>query len=690
MPAKVYFLPAVFNSLNTSAKTIAFWRKISQERDRQSEIHLFLVFEGRNTHETYLLGQELWKIGSANITEAILNRQAFLNPEQICESIIKLFNDYFLSFRERSSLQNWNELHLVAGVATESALYFTRMGDARVLFSRHKNLFVADEDISSNRSPQFQPPLSEIAEGSLRSGDRILITTPALLQLFSLDDLATFINPQNFFGAFANIIKSIEISRNSLNLSFLWGEVSPADPQKEAAIQRAAGAKIKQSQIGGLDFWEFNLLGQAPQTKGKTRHSALLPWGRILQALSSLISRGIKNLGKIIYFPLRPIFTKINSLPPLRKTILLSCFLVFLAFLGYVSLSILNQPKPNVVTIDYQAAFSEAEKLRQEAQSALIYQDEEKARKNLTQAINLLDQATHSGEWGIKALKLKRGIEEELAGLEKIENISEATKIWSAPTDKGTFKKLAWVKSGSLHLISEKWFGDLKITDASVTPEDYQRDQFDLTDKNIWFIKALDRSLIILPQEKSMIVVNPNEKTISAKKPLGNEFKESFSAAGSFDNNVYFFDPGENEIKLFAYENDNLAFKRNWLKPESRDEFKNSPVLSLAIDGSIYSLTLNGQISRFSGGKKTNWKAEDLTAKIEGKGSVLLTNAALKNLYVLNPENKKIIAFEKETGKLKFQIQNNLLGQAVDFQIDEGKKEIYFIIPKALFKVNFN
>jgi len=186
-----------------------------------------------------------------------------------------------------------------------------------------------------------------------------------------------------------------------------------------------------------------------------------------------------------------------------------------------------------------------------------------------------------------------------------------------------------------------------------------------------------------------MVAIDPGNKTITEAKSLGGEFKEKFSTAAAFNNNIYFFDPKENEIKLFAYENENLTFKRNWLKPEFRDEFKDNPITSLAVDGSIYALSRDGQIKRFSGGKKTSWKAEDSTTKVGGERGGLLTNAALKNLYVLDPANKKIIVYEKETGKLKSQIQNSSLGQAADFQVDEGKKEMYFITSSVLFKFNF-
>ena len=688
MSSKIYFLPAVFNSHSASPKTIAFWRKINQLDNSQPEVHLFLVFEGRNTAETHQLGREFWKIASGYTTEAILNQQAFLNPEQTCESIIKLFNDYFLAFREKNPVQNWNEFHLIVGIATGNALFFTRLGDARLVFFRDQNIFVADEDLAPNRSPHFQPPLSEIAEGNLHNDDRILIATPALSRLFSLEDLASLVNPQNFFGAFGNIVKSIEIAKAPANASFLWGEVSPANPQKEAAIQKALGAKIKKTQFENLHFWEFNLFDQPIPAK-ETFKSDLLPWGKIIRALSSAIVSSITTVGKIIAYPLRPIFQKIASLSPLRKAILLSSFFVFLVYLGYVSFSILNQPKPDVASVDYQAAFSEAEKLRQEAQSALIYQDEEKARKNLAQAVALLDQATHSGECGIKALKMKQEIEEELAGLEKTENANSITKIWPAPAEKGLLKKLSWVKNGTLLLAAEKWTGEIKIADSNVTPEDYQKSQLDLSGQSPWLLKSQNRFLLILLQKQLMVAIDPGNKTITEAKSLGGEFKEKFSTAAAFNNNIYFFDPKENEIKLFAYENENLTFKRNWLKPEFRDEFKDNPITSLAVDGSIYALSRDGQIKRFSGGKKTSWKAEDSTTKVGGERGGLLTNAALKNLYVLDPANKKIIVYEKETGKLKSQIQNSSLGQAADFQVDEGKKEMYFITSSVLFKFNF-
>jgi hypothetical protein len=48
-----------------------------------------------------------------------------------------------------------------------------------------------------------------------------------------------------------------------------------------------------------------------------------------------------------------------------------------------------------------------------------------------------------------------------------------------------------------------------------------------------------------------------------------------------------------------------------------------------------------------------------------------------------------VIIFDKSSGKLAGQVQNTAFGQAVDLQVNEGKKEIYFATPNALFSTKF-
>jgi hypothetical protein len=345
----------------------------------------------------------------------------------------------------------------------------------------------------------------------------------------------------------------------------------------------------------------------------------------------------------------------------------------------------LSRPEPKPVNVDYRGTYEQAEKLKGEAESALIYQDEEKARKSLGQAISLLDQVAASGDWGIKALKLKKEIEEQLATLEKAKIVSNVEKIWTIPQEKGALAKIALNKN-LVFLLSDKWAGEIDLTKSDFPAIDYYG-TIVLNNQKIWLFPLVSQGIIITPQDKSYYRLDFGNRQISEKNNLENNFSDSYTCGSSFENNLYFFDPGSVNIKQFALEENKLIFKRDWLKPEIKADLEKDPLISMAVDGSIFAVTQSGKILRFSGGKKSTWQAEDLTAPPSGGNIVVHTKPNQANLYVLDPTQKRIAIYEKEGGKIKSQIQNLLFAQTRDFQVDEVKKEIYFITLGALFRL---
>ncbi len=118
-------------------------------------------------------------------------------------------------------------------------------------------------------------------------------------------------------------------------------------------------------------------------------------------------------------------------------------------------------------------------------------------------------------------------------------------------------------------------------------------------------------------------------------------------------------------------------------KPETRLSLgiENMDINSFAIEldksrsdlGSVY-LLKNNTVQKFYNSKQQNLNLAAVTPAIAAATEVKV----LKNIYVMEPQNKRVIVFDKN-GKLVKQFQSDELNNLKDFSVDETTNIIYFL-----------
>lgn len=684
LPQKIHIIPEIQEFAPTANKPLLFWKKIKKKQEK--ELHLIMLFEGRTAKEGHDLGKELWEIISAYENELTLNQNGLTNPEYVCEAILKISNDFLVKWSHGIQISNWSELGVIIAVANSSAVYFTRIGKPRIMLFRNNQIILADENLTQPRSPQFFPPFSELAGGALMPNDRILVLSGDFTESFSLEEISSLIASPEISQVYYNVVRSLEVLSQPKNTAFLLGDLVPFNKDDNSVLS-IISEKLKENRIGELYFQEFN---PASSLAGPVHSvsSSFVPWKEIAGALGSKLKGTTSVILKIISLPLKPLLKKFNTLSFARKTTLVSSLVLFIALIVILARSMISQPsQPAGPQVDYKALYDRATQLKEDAQSALIYQDEEKARKNLGEADGLLEQAALSSEWGIKALKLRQEVDDQLAALDKAQT-SQAIKIWTNPEADNPIKKISLENNKDVLILASK---NTWTINPSAENSDAQKisGNLSLSQSKGWLVASKNEFLYASPQDRSFYAISPASKNISEKKDMPQEVKASSSAMASYDAFVYFFDPEEVQIKQFVYGENGMVFKSNWLKQDLKSDLKDDPIVSMAIEGSIFSVTRNGNFYRFSGGKKVAWDAEKPGTVIKGDNLAIFTRPEDSNVYLLDPSNKRIVILEKETGKLKGQIQNSSLAQALDFQVNEKGKTAYFVTDSNLFKLSF-
>jgi hypothetical protein len=151
----------------------------------------------------------------------------------------------------------------------------------------------------------------------------------------------------------------------------------------------------------------------------------------------------------------------------------------------------------------------------------------------------------------------------------------------------------------------------------------------------------------------------------------------------AYTGNFYVLDKGLSEI--FRYSGTGLDFssKSEWLNESVEVDLGNA--ISWAIDGNIWLLTNTGGVIRFSLGNRVNFSVSGVSPPLSAPKQVF-TNEELNYLYVLDPENERVVVLDKE-GDFKAQYVAGEIKDAIDFGVSEQHQKIIILVPGKLLEI---
>jgi len=194
---------------------------------------------------------------------------------------------------------------------------------------------------------------------------------------------------------------------------------------------------------------------------------------------------------------------------------------------------------------------------------------------------------------------------------------------------------------------------------------------------------SLDKNnnLYYLDSNKISILDTKSEK-ISNLDINYNGNLEKITAFKLYNNRFYFVDSAVGQIYRLTRANNLLANSTPWLN--SKEDL--SKIVSLDIDGDVYLLSSNGEILKYTKGKKQDFSLTAVEPALN-KAAKLIISPEQNYLYILDPQNKRLVVFDK-TGKFDSQYTSNKFDNLKDFQIDENNKKIYFLNNTTVYSVD--
>ncbi len=145
-----------------------------------------------------------------------------------------------------------------------------------------------------------------------------------------------------------------------------------------------------------------------------------------------------------------------------------------------------------------------------------------------------------------------------------------------------------------------------------------------------------------------------------------------------FTGNLYLLD-SQGEIWKYPAIEGGFGEKQKWLKQKT--DF--SSTVSLAVDGSLWVLTKDGQVLKFLQGQKDSFALSGLNKSLF-EPTALFTDFDSQNLYVLDKGNARIVVFNKG-GEYQSEYHWPELSQAQDLVVVEAEKKIFCLMGNKIY-----
>lgn len=172
--------------------------------------------------------------------------------------------------------------------------------------------------------------------------------------------------------------------------------------------------------------------------------------------------------------------------------------------------------------------------------------------------------------------------------------------------------------------------------------------------------QAVDGGKISSPTEVSAFADNVFVLSASGVSVIKTKTKEvspnviasfstlKFSDFASFGSNLYFLDSTGGQILRALYGEGGYSKPTNWLKePVNLERAAN-----FAINGFVYVLLSDGKVLKFEGGRLAEFSLSGYS-KTLSKSTYIYTDGGLSSVYLVDPDNKKIIEFDEKGAYVK-------------------------------------
>lgn len=586
--------------------------------------------------------------------------------------------------------QWYQKLNLLVGVVKNNNLVLSQMGAFSGYLVRHKKI---SQILSSKNASKEKKYFSQLITGEIYAEDGLILATFPFFDYFSLDKIKEVLinlKANQAVEHFKNLL--LENSKNNNLIGIVIKENGQAEEieikesQTDKYIQEFYGSKESLKQLENLE-----------QRTGRTLASSNWPdFLKLKRSLLTILKKPFSFLTKkpkelklpaveeSLTHPKSGILKeKISRLNKFLKTILKNFFsnkkiftvlivvliVIFLSSLWYLSF---YKKKVDLLK-NWQQTLDSAIEKKTASDTALIYEDKEKASNLLTEALNQLNNNYPTEvAWQTKFETEKK---ELTILLNKLNNIYEANlEVVS--------------ELGNLNAVTLKGLWKNKGNWQFLTANDeiYQLDN----DKNATLVfKGTNLKQIETYKDNELVLLTNDNKFSywksgqeSAKNlNISLTTETSANIFAIYNDNIYSLDSTSGSLNKISQI---LAAKptvTNWYTG-NKDLLKGAKELN--IDGSVWLVNKN-QIIKLFKGKEEAFELGKINQAL-GSNLELYTQTDWSSMYLLDQDNGRLLVINKENGAVLRQYLNNDLGQAKNLIVDDNQNNALITLENKIYK----
>lgn len=396
----------------------------------------------------------------------------------------------------------------------------------------------------------------------------------------------------------------------------------------------------------------------------------------IIQMTIGFIISGSINIAKTITNKkkLGQIKQKISAKKKrLTKRHLIMLIIIILVIAGFIAnLMIVGiKNKRLAQEQEYQDKIELINQKQGQIETALLYNNIEEARSNLTQITQLLDEFPQNTEQQkIDYQELKTNYNQKFDELNNVTRLNP--DILASLANKQADNLI--IVNGLLYLADNN---DKVIYEINLNNPEPKTVAQDNLIKNL-SLPAVDdnNNIYYLSSNNSIIAFDPSSQQLT--KLESTELPDNIEALTVFNNRIYLFDQQDRQIYRYNRYSDNLANQRGWLKG---DELRQ--INSMSIDGYVY-LIADNTIYKYGGGNRQDFDLENIYPALTAPQK-LITLQNYELIYVLETKTNRLIIFNKG-GKFLAQYTSDLFQEITDFTVNETNGTVYLLDRSTIYQ----
>ncbi|MDO8667945.1 MAG: hypothetical protein Q7K35_02490 [bacterium] len=358
-------------------------------------------------------------------------------------------------------------------------------------------------------------------------------------------------------------------------------------------------------------------------------------------------------------------------------SIFLICLLIFSANLGWQNLKNKATEKQAVIT-NLTAAI---EQKQNQIDANLLYNNEASVGKLLLEVSELLRQLPRNNQnqkdqyqelaakYQVQIEKISHVVRVNPIELANFINLNPSAKPANIILTKGKI----YAADAAPSAIYSIDLGSKSTTLINLNNQSLNRLDFPNIDKNnnVYYLNSNKAALFDIKSEKlSNLDINYNGDL------------SKIVAFQQYNNRFYLTDAATGQIYRFTKTGNQLTGPTPWLN--AKEDL--TKAVSLDIDGEVYLLKNNGEVSKYAKGKKQDFVLSAVEPALASASKIIVSPEG-NYIYILDPLNKRLAVFDK-AGKFNSQYTSDRFDNLKDFQIDEKNKKIYFLNNTIVYSVD--